>query len=86
MTRAAAGPLRDNVSTDEITPVTVMLTYDERLGQYPYVGFKAGERMPIGDYRGEERRLPGDGRRQALRQGIVARIEPAWRNCRREYG
>ncbi|HEX3638250.1 MAG TPA: 3-isopropylmalate dehydratase, partial [Paraburkholderia sp.] len=47
-TRVSAGPLRDNVSTDEITPVTVMLTYDERLGQYPYVGFKAGERMPIG--------------------------------------
>jgi len=47
-TRASAGPLRDNVSTDEITPVTVMLTYDERLGQYPYVGFKAGERLPIG--------------------------------------
>ncbi|MFM0643284.1 aconitase family protein [Paraburkholderia bryophila] len=47
-TRTTAGPLRDNVSTDEITPVTVMLTYDERLGQYPYVGFKAGERLPIG--------------------------------------
>ncbi|QCP54298.1 3-isopropylmalate dehydratase [Trinickia violacea] len=45
---ADAAPLRDNVSTDEITPVTVMLTYDERLGQFPYVGFKAGERMPIG--------------------------------------
>ena len=48
VTRATAGPLRENVSTDEITPVTVMLTYDERLGQFPYVGFKAGERMPIG--------------------------------------
>jgi 3-isopropylmalate/(R)-2-methylmalate dehydratase large subunit len=48
LTRETAGPLRDNVSTDEITPVTVMLTYDERLGQYPYVGFKAGERLPIG--------------------------------------
>jgi 3-isopropylmalate/(R)-2-methylmalate dehydratase large subunit len=47
-TRATAGPLRENVSTDEITPVTVMLTYDERLGQFPYVGFKAGERLPIG--------------------------------------
>ncbi|MGF6724749.1 3-isopropylmalate/(R)-2-methylmalate dehydratase large subunit [Paraburkholderia sp. GAS41] len=47
-TRATAGPLRDNVSTDEITPVTVMLTYDERLGQFPYVGFKAGEVLPIG--------------------------------------
>jgi 3-isopropylmalate/(R)-2-methylmalate dehydratase large subunit len=43
-----AMPLRDNVSTDEITPVTVMFTYDERLGRYPYVGFKAGERLPVG--------------------------------------
>ncbi|MCE8023200.1 aconitase family protein [Billgrantia aerodenitrificans] len=42
-----AGPLRDNVSTDEITPTTIMLVYDERLGRYPYVGFKAGERLPI---------------------------------------
>ncbi|SAL40981.1 isopropylmalate isomerase large subunit [Caballeronia choica] len=50
MTRAAAGPLRDNVSTDEITPVTVMLTYDERLGRYPYVGFEAGGEKPIGDF------------------------------------
>jgi len=47
-TCATAGPLRDNVSTDEITPVTVMLTYDERLGQFPYMGFKAGEVLPIG--------------------------------------
>lgn len=49
-TREQAGPLRDNVSTDEITPVTVMLTYDERLGQYPYVGFEAGGEKPIGDF------------------------------------
>lgn len=48
LSRAEAGALRDNVSTDEITPVTVMLTYDERLGQFPYVGFKAGEEMPVG--------------------------------------
>ncbi|MGO4330918.1 aconitase family protein [Cupriavidus sp. 2TAF22] len=45
---ADAGPLRDNVSTDEITPVTVMLTYDERLGEFPYVGFQAGGEMPVG--------------------------------------
>jgi 3-isopropylmalate/(R)-2-methylmalate dehydratase large subunit len=45
---AEAMPLRDSVSTDEITPVTVMFTYDERLGRYPYVGFKAGERLPVG--------------------------------------
>ena len=31
-------PLRDSVSTDEITPTTVMLTYDERLGRYAYFG------------------------------------------------
>lgn len=46
---AEAGPLRDDVSTDEITPVTVMLVYDERLGRYPYVGFKAGNEMPFGE-------------------------------------
>jgi 3-isopropylmalate/(R)-2-methylmalate dehydratase large subunit len=41
-------PLRDSVSTDEITPTTVMLTYDERLGRYAYLGFEAGGTMPIG--------------------------------------
>ena len=50
LTPAQAGPLRDDVSTDEITPVTVMLTYDERLGRYPYVGFKAGGEQPIGEH------------------------------------
>ncbi|PUA17964.1 aconitase family protein [Glaciimonas sp. PCH181] len=41
-------PLRDNISTDEITPVTVMMVYDERLADVPYVGFRAGDEMPIG--------------------------------------
>ena len=41
-------PLRTDVSTDEITPTTIMMTYDERLGRYPYVGFEAGGEMPIG--------------------------------------
>jgi 3-isopropylmalate/(R)-2-methylmalate dehydratase large subunit len=44
-----AGPLRDDVSTDEITPTTVMLTYDETMGRYPYVGLKTGGEMPIGE-------------------------------------
>jgi 3-isopropylmalate/(R)-2-methylmalate dehydratase large subunit len=48
LTLAEAGALRDNVSTDEITPVTVMLTYDQRLEQYPYVGFTVGDCKPIG--------------------------------------
>jgi 3-isopropylmalate/(R)-2-methylmalate dehydratase large subunit len=43
-----AGTLRDDISTDEITPVRVLTVWDERLGRYPYVGFKAGERYPIG--------------------------------------
>lgn len=47
LTLAEAQPLRDDISTDEITPVTVMLTYDERLGRYPYVGFRAGTTNPI---------------------------------------
>ena len=45
---AEAGPLRSDVSTDEITPVPVLTNYDERLGRYPYAGFKAGDRRPIG--------------------------------------
>lgn len=45
---AAAGPLRDDVSTDEITPVPILTHYDEALGRFPYTGFKAGDRRPIG--------------------------------------
>jgi 3-isopropylmalate/(R)-2-methylmalate dehydratase large subunit len=48
LTLAQAGALRDNVSTDEITPVTVMTVYDERLAEVPYVGLCAGGDMPIG--------------------------------------
>ena len=43
----AALPLRDDVSTDEITPVTVMMSYDSRLGRYPYVGLKCGDERPV---------------------------------------
>ena len=45
---AGAGPLRDDVSTDEITPVAACLYYDDRLGRYPYTGFKAQDARPIG--------------------------------------
>ncbi|WP_159917673.1 aconitase family protein [Pantoea sp. 18069] len=44
---AQALPLRDDVSTDEITPLPILTHYDEKLGRYPYTGFKAGERLPI---------------------------------------
>ena len=43
-----AGALRDNISTDEITPATVATIWDERLGRYPYLGFISGGRQPIG--------------------------------------
>jgi 3-isopropylmalate/(R)-2-methylmalate dehydratase large subunit len=44
---AQAGPLRDDISTDEITPVTVMLTHDERLGRFPYTGFEVDGVKPV---------------------------------------
>ncbi|NPC58965.1 aconitase family protein [Caenimonas soli] len=43
-----AGELRDDVSTDEITPVHIMSHYDDRLARFPYTGFKAGAETPIG--------------------------------------
>ncbi|SAK47025.1 isopropylmalate isomerase large subunit [Caballeronia hypogeia] len=43
-----AGALRDDISTDEITPISVLTRFDERLGQCPYVGFHVGGRNPIG--------------------------------------
>lgn len=46
---ADASPLRDDISTDEITPVVIMMTFDERLGKYPYVGFKTEGVLPIAE-------------------------------------
>jgi 3-isopropylmalate/(R)-2-methylmalate dehydratase large subunit len=40
-------PLRDNISTDEITPAYICYYYDERLGDFPYLGLKAGDEFPI---------------------------------------
>jgi 3-isopropylmalate/(R)-2-methylmalate dehydratase large subunit len=47
LTLEEARPLRDEISTDEISPITTMVHYDERLGRLPYTGFKAGDRRPI---------------------------------------
>src|SRR5512141_2936623 len=41
-------PLRNDVSTDEITPNISLTYHDERLGNYVYTGFKAGDSAPIG--------------------------------------
>ena len=48
VTLDAARPLRDDVSTDEITPLPVMVHFDATLGRYAHTGFKAGDQLPIG--------------------------------------
>jgi 3-isopropylmalate/(R)-2-methylmalate dehydratase large subunit len=44
---AEAGALRDDVSTDEISPVSTLVYFDDRLASYPYTGLRAGTRTPI---------------------------------------
>ena len=44
---ADALPLRSDVSTDEITPTWICYYYDEKLGEYPYLGLKCGQRTPV---------------------------------------
>ena len=39
--------LRDDISTDEITPAYVCYYYDETLGDFPYLGLKCGDEFPI---------------------------------------
>ncbi|MDQ2765836.1 MAG: aconitase family protein [Gemmatimonadota bacterium] len=39
--------LRDNISTDEITPAYICYYFDETLGEFPYLGLKAGEEFPM---------------------------------------
>lgn len=45
----AAGPLRDQISTDEITPAFICYHYDEKLGDFPYLGLKCGDTLPVGE-------------------------------------
>lgn len=46
--RAEAGPLRDDISTDEITPLPALVYYDDRLAAHAYTGVKAGGGLPVG--------------------------------------
>jgi 3-isopropylmalate/(R)-2-methylmalate dehydratase large subunit len=39
--------LRDDISTDEITPAYICYYFDETLGQFPYLGLKCGDEFPI---------------------------------------
>lgn len=49
--------LRDDISTDEITPAHICFHFDEKLGDFPYLGLMAGGEFPI---------KPGDIRRGAF--------------------
>ncbi|MFI5069850.1 MAG: aconitase family protein [Terriglobales bacterium] len=46
--------LRDDISTDEITPAHICFFFDETLGEFPYTGLKCGNEIPIG--RGDVKR------------------------------
>jgi len=46
--------LRDDISTDEITPAHYCFYFDETLGEIPYLGLKCGNTLPIG--RGDVKR------------------------------
>ena len=39
--------LRDDISTDEITPAHICFFFDETLGEFPYTGLKCGNDVPI---------------------------------------
>jgi 3-isopropylmalate/(R)-2-methylmalate dehydratase large subunit len=46
--------LRDDISTDEITPAHICFFFDETLGEFPYTGLKCGSELPI--QRGDAKR------------------------------
>ncbi|HEY2232007.1 MAG TPA: aconitase family protein, partial [Candidatus Angelobacter sp.] len=39
--------LRDDISTDEITPAHICFFFDEKLGEWPYTGLKCGNEVQI---------------------------------------
>ena len=49
-TKNAAGnpKLRDDISTDEITPAHYCFYFDRTLGEIPYMGLRCGNTLPIG--------------------------------------
>ena len=47
LTLADAAPLRDDVSTDEITPIAILTHFDDKLGAYPYTGLRVGGETPV---------------------------------------
>jgi 3-isopropylmalate/(R)-2-methylmalate dehydratase large subunit len=49
LTLAGAGALRNDVSTDEITPSWICLHADERLAGFVYLGLKCGDAFPFSE-------------------------------------
>jgi 3-isopropylmalate/(R)-2-methylmalate dehydratase large subunit len=47
LSRAEASALRDDISTDEITPLPSMVHFDATLGRHAHTGFTAGGERPI---------------------------------------
>ncbi len=47
LAREQAGPLRDDVSTDEITPVHILSHYDDTLGDFAHTGLRCGSDNPV---------------------------------------
>ncbi len=47
LTEAVRSALRDQISTDEITPAYICYYFDETLGQFPYLGLRAGGDFPV---------------------------------------
>jgi len=47
LTGEVRGRLRDQISTDEITPAYICYYFDETLGQFPYLGLRAGGEFPV---------------------------------------
>jgi len=42
-----AWPLRDDISTDEITPASICYYHDRTLGDFAYLGLRAGGQFPV---------------------------------------
>lgn len=49
LTLAEAGALRSDISTDEITPLQIMLNYDSRLARHAHTGLTIDGEKPLGE-------------------------------------
>ena len=65
--------LRDDISTDEITPAHYCFYFDETLGEIPYLGSEVRQRDADWARRCEARRICVRGEREAAREGIEPR-------------